>query len=110
VSNGKVLRAAAGSLFRLPFVEASREETRRQLASAGAKVYALAASGRTSITSANLLDRCALVAGNEGSGVCPDFLSIAETLNIPTRRVESLNTAIACSITLFEAARQRRTQ
>jgi tRNA G18 (ribose-2'-O)-methylase SpoU len=32
---------------------------------------------------------------------------MAEALKIPTVRVESLNTAIACSIALFEAARQR---
>ena len=110
VSNGKVLRAAAGSLFRLPFVEAPREEIPRQLASAGLKVYALKAPGRTTVTSANLVEKCALVAGNEGAGVCPELLGVAETLNIPTERVESLNTAIACSIALFEAARQRRTQ
>lgn len=108
VSNGKVLRAAAGSLFRLPFLETvSREEIHRQLVSAGLKVYALAASGKTALNDANLLDGCALVAGNEGSGIGPEFLAMAEALKIPTVRVESLNTAIACSIALFEAARQR---
>ncbi len=106
VSNGKVLRAAAGSLFRLPFVEAaSREEIVRQVA--GLKVYALAASGERDLTDVNLLDGCALVVGNEGAGVCPELLTKAESLRIPTSRVESLNAAIACSIALFEAARQR---
>ncbi len=109
VSNGKVLRAAAGSLFRLPFIEGvSREEIRRQLVSAGVKIYALAASSGTMVTGANLQNGCALVAGSEGSGVCPELLSAAEALNVPTQRVESLNTAVACSIALFEAARQRR--
>ncbi len=108
VSNGKVLRAAAGSLFRVPFVEdVCRGEIHRQLVSAGLKVYALATSGGTALTNANLLNSCALVAGSEGAGVCPELLTGTERLNIPTVRVESLNTAIACSIALFEAARQR---
>jgi TrmH family RNA methyltransferase len=109
VSNGKVLRAAAGSLFRLPYVEAvAREEIRRQLVSAGLRVYALAASDGTAVTNANLLDGCALVAGSEGSGISSELLSAAEALKIQTQGVESLNAAIACSIVLFEAARQRR--
>jgi RNA methyltransferase, TrmH family len=108
VSNGKVLRAAAGSLFRLPFLETvPMEEIRGQLVSAGLKTYMLVPSGGKSVTDANLMDNCALAVGNEGSGVCAELFSTAETLTIPTQGVESLNTAIACSIALFEAARQR---
>jgi RNA methyltransferase, TrmH family len=108
VPNGKVLRAAAGSLFRMPFLETvTRTEIVKQLSSARVKVYALTASGKTRIGNANLLDPYALVVGNEGAGLNAEWLSIAETVSIPTMRVESLNAAVACSIALFETARQR---
>jgi TrmH family RNA methyltransferase len=111
VSNGKVLRAAAGSLFRMPFLETlTRTEIAKRLSSSCIKVYTLAASGKMAIQDANLLDPFALVIGNEGAGVHPEWLSIADSLSIPTARVESLNAAVACSIALFETARRRRSK
>ncbi len=108
VSNGKVLRAAAGSLFRLPFLEGvARREIRSGLKTAGLRVYALAGKGKLPLANCDFGRACALVAGNEGAGVSEDFLGAAEPVRIPTARVESLNAAVACSIALFEAARQR---
>ncbi len=53
----------------------------------------------------------ALVIGNEGNGVPPALASQADgTLTIPCPGpVESLNAAIATSILLYEASRQRGT-
>ena len=108
VLNGKLLRAAAGSLFRLPFLEfESREEVLTRLQGAPLRLLALAGNGDTSVLDAELRDACALVVGSEGSGISPEFSAVSETLRIPTSRVESLNAAVACSIALFEAARQR---
>jgi TrmH family RNA methyltransferase len=51
----------------------------------------------------------ALLIGNEGSGLSSELLDRATTcISIPTPGpVESLNAAIAASILLYEAARQR---
>jgi TrmH family RNA methyltransferase len=51
----------------------------------------------------------ALLIGNEGSGLSQDLLDRADHLvSIPTPGpVESLNAAIAASVLLYEAARQR---
>jgi TrmH family RNA methyltransferase len=48
-----------------------------------------------------------VVVGGEGSGVSPELLASASALSVPSRNVESLNAAVACSIALFETARQR---
>ena len=49
------------------------------------------------------------VVGNEGAGLTPEILSLADELvAIPhSPKVESLNAGIAASILLYEAARQR---
>jgi TrmH family RNA methyltransferase len=105
VSNGKMLRAAAGSLFRVPFLEnVSSSEVVRNIGKR--RLFALAASGRVSLAETDLRTPFALVVGNEGRGVSEAFLKASQTLSIPTQGVESLNAAIACSITLFEAWRQ----
>ncbi len=47
--------------------------------------------------------------GNEGAGLSEELLALADTrITIPTPgRVESLNAAIAGSLLLYEASRQR---
>ena len=52
---------------------------------------------------------CALLIGNEGAGLSPELLALADAkLTIPTPgAVESLNAAIAGSLLLYEASRQR---
>ncbi|HWF46261.1 MAG TPA: RNA methyltransferase [Bryobacteraceae bacterium] len=102
LANGKFLRATAGSLFHLPYCEWIDVEDLRQV-----RTYALVSKAARPIQEADLRGPCALVVGNEGVGVSRDLLQIAEPVSIPTRRVESLNAAVACSIALFEAQRQR---
>ncbi len=107
--NQKTLRASAGSVFRLPVVEAREDEvfpalTSRQIAA----VAAVAAEGEP-ITAHDLTPPTALILGNEGSGIPPQILGRAiACVTIPTPGpVESLNAAIAGSILLYEASRQR---
>lgn len=104
-ANGKFLRATAGSIFRLPFLEGiSRAEL---IAENNLLLYALIADGRLPVADADFKRPCALVVGSEGQGVSREILVNAQTLSIPTSSVESLNAAVAGSIALFEAARQR---
>ena len=48
------------------------------------------------------------IAGSEGRGVSKELLGIAEEVAIPTIGVESLNSAVAASVLLYEARRQRQ--
>ena len=105
LANGKFLRATAGSLFRLPYLERIGIEDLRRV-----RTYALVSRGAEPIQQADLRGPCALIVGNEGAGISRDWLKIAEPVSIPTQRVESLNAAVACSISLFEAQRQRSGQ
>ncbi len=108
-TNGKLLRAAAGSLFRLPFLtQVAPVDMARNLKAHGFALYGLAADADRTLFEVDLAAPCALVVGNEGAGLSPAVRKLVEGVTIPTERVESLNAAVACSIALFEAARQRR--
>jgi TrmH family RNA methyltransferase len=102
LANGKFLRATAGSLFHVPYSDRIDIEDLREV-----QTYALVSKAARPIQEADLRGPCTLVVGNEGAGVSRELLRIAEPVSIPTRRVESLNAAVACSIALFEAQRQR---
>ena len=109
VSNPKFLRAAAGSIFRMPFMEGA--EARWFLEEAGESklgLYALSPAAESDLTKADLSQPMAMVVGSEGSGLSPEVSAACEPVRIPTESVESLNAAVSVSIALFEAYKQRR--
>lgn len=109
VSNGKVLRATAGSIFRLPFIEGwDPSEFLNRAQGSGLKLYVLDQGGGTSLRQADFSAPLALAVGSEGHGVSPELARDMLGISIPTATVESLNAAIACSIALFEVQTQRR--
>ncbi len=104
--NPKTLRAAAGSLFRLPFL--ARLATGRFLALAAERekrLLATVAGDGQSLAAADLSDTAAVIIGSETHGVSPRLLAASRRVAIPTRTVESLNAAIAAAIVLYESAR-----
>ena len=111
--NPKVVRAAAGALFHVPFVVAELDD----VAAAGLRLVGTSshsADGRTVLphTDVDFTGRVAIVMGNEAAGL-PDHWDdangpIREWVTIPHRgRTESLNVAMATTVLAFEAARQR---
>ncbi len=108
VPNGKFLRASAGSIFRLPFSEGiSSQDFIQQAMENRIATYALTATSKMLITQTDLSRSCCLITGNEGAGVSKHVLAQAQPVSIPTLKVESLNAAVACSLALFEAYKQR---
>jgi RNA methyltransferase, TrmH family len=107
--NQKALRASAGSVFRLPVVAVGEEEVFPALATHQIAALAAVAVGGEPITAHDLTGPAALILGNEGAGISPEILRhAAASISIPTPGpVESLNAAIAGSILLYEASRQR---
>ena len=107
--NQKALRASAGSSFRLPVVSLDDSALLRRLSEKQIPLYACVADAGTSIFEADLRGPTAFVIGNEGAGIFEEILSFCqETVHIPCPgNVESLNAAIAASILLCEASRQR---
>jgi len=107
----KTLRASAGSLFRVPFV-AGLDTTLARATLRQHRVAIYAAMPYTGIQklagATDFVRRCAVVVGSEGRGVGKQLLAIAEEVAIPTTGVESLNSAVAASVLLYEARRQRQ--
>ena len=112
--NSKVIRASAGSIFRLPFVLAKAvggtEEISAKLRSQNVRLIATSSHKGTPIHQARLTGPSALFIGSEGSGLPRTLLAqVDELVAIPhSPQVESLNAGVAGSILLYEAARQRQ--
>ena len=75
----------------------------------GMRVLATTSHKAKAVHDADLTGPCALLIGNEGAGLPRDLLTAAdERIAVPQApQVESLNAAIAASILLYEASRQR---
>jgi len=109
--NPKAVRASAGSVFRVPVVTASEKTCFDQLRDAGVRSLATTAHGAQPADRVDLAGPVALLIGNEGNGI-PDGLvaKVGGSITIPCPGpVESLNAAIAASVMLYEASRQRNT-
>jgi RNA methyltransferase, TrmH family len=106
--NPKTVRASAGACFAVRIVEGvPAVEALEALGSAGVhRVGALAAGGRPPET-IDLTGPTAIVLGHEVHGLSSE-LPIDEHVTIPMQGAESLNVAMAGTLLLFEAARQRR--
>jgi tRNA G18 (ribose-2'-O)-methylase SpoU len=92
----------------VPVLEAvKRMELVEQARAFGLALHALSTRDGTILYKADLRSPSALVVGGEGRGVSAELLTYASALSVPAQNVESLNAAVACSIALFETARQR---
>ncbi len=107
--NWKAVRASAGSMFRLPTVKVEIVKALEHARASGVRVLATSSHKGTMIADVDLRVPVALIVGNEGAGIPKDILAQAdEIVAIPqSSKVESLNAAIAASVILYEAARQR---
>jgi RNA methyltransferase, TrmH family len=105
--NAKTLRASSGSAFRLPVLALTAEAAFTALRDHGVRI--LAAVARDGDSEADLHGPSALLIGNEGSGLPEAWIAQADArVTIPfTGAVESLNAAIAGSVLLYDAMRQR---
>ena len=107
--NAKVVRAASGSLFRLPVLRMEAMAAIKELRATGTRLLATSSHGGKALSQADLSGRVAVFIGSESSGLGHDLLKhMDEVITIPhSRKVESLNAAMAASVVLYEAARQR---
>ncbi|MEO6830187.1 MAG: RNA methyltransferase [Acidobacteriaceae bacterium] len=105
----KVLRASAGSSFRLPVVPLENVAQLERLRDESVSLLACAANTGDSSENTNLSGRFGFVIGNEGAGIPSEVLSFCVgTIHIPCPGpVESLNAGVAAAILLYEASRQR---
>ena len=106
VWNQKAVRASAGSVFRVPLMNCD-DEVMEKLQEAGVRLLAAVKDG---VMASGMEGPTALMIGNEGAGLPEEWLARADArVTVPCPGdVESLNAAVAGSILLYEASRQRR--
>ncbi len=107
--NSKVVRASAGSVFRVPVAKITVESAIQFLREQSFRLTATSSHKGVSLPEAGLGGATAVFIGNEGAGVDKKLLvQMDELIMIPhSPKVESLNAGVAASIVLYEAARQR---
>ena len=104
----KVIRASAGSVFRMPIRRVAIDRTLHRLRTSGVRIAGAVVQSDEAVPSpaAQLVSPIAIVIGNEGAGLSEQALALVDLrVNIPCR-TESLNAAIAGSLLLYEAQRQ----
>lgn len=106
----KLVRAAAGSLFRMPVYFAdSPAEAEKLFAKHSKTMYATVMTGGIPCYDADISKNSAIIIGNEGNGVCPELLRASQGLTIPMAGdIESLNAGLAAGIVMYESFRQSR--
>ena len=108
--NPKVVRASAGSVFRLPVARAKLSESLGEMKEHGLRLVGTASHQGTPLEQAKLSGPLAIFIGSEGAGLSRDLIKeMDEVVAIPQApQVESLNVGVATSIVLYEVARQRK--
>lgn len=106
----KVTRAAAGSTFRLPIVEAAWTDAGPWLEASGRELWAADARGEALGRSPGPRPPVALVLGNEGAGVSEAVLRASvRRVSVPLMRsVDSLNVGVAGAILMDRLRESRR--
>ena len=102
----KVVRAAAGSLLRMPILQENDiAETAGRLHALHRKIAVTSLDEAQNYRDADLGENVALVIGNEGRGVRQEFLDIADIkIRIPMAgSIESLNAAVAAGILMYQS-------
>jgi TrmH family RNA methyltransferase len=110
IHNAKVVRASAGSVFRLPHVwDLEWADVLNNVKSAGIRLIGTSPHATASIANWDWSVPTGILIGNEGAGLTAEqSAACAAVLRIPQQSsVESLNSAIAASVILYESYRRR---
>jgi TrmH family RNA methyltransferase len=105
-----VVRASVGTLFTLPVIEAKGADAYTWLKERKIQVVAATPSAEVEYTEAPLEGAVAIVVGTEQLGLSDLWMKAADIrVKIPMRGIaDSLNVAMATTLLLYEALRQRR--
>ncbi|WP_438449388.1 TrmH family RNA methyltransferase [Gorillibacterium sp. sgz5001074] len=107
--NPKTVRATMGSLFHVPVADGELRELLPAARERGIRLVGTRLEASRNCYELDLTEPVWLLMGNEGSGLAADIAAFVDTdVLIPMRgKAESLNVAMAASVLLYEAMRQR---
>lgn len=106
----KVVRATMGAMFRMPFLICDDLPAEiKRMKSRGVSVYAAHLKGEKNHWEFDYKAPTAFMIGNEGNGLSDEVAALSdEYLRIPMMgKTESLNAAVAATVLMYEAVRQR---
>ena len=108
--NPKVVRASAGSVFRVPLARTKLSESLGRMKDHGLRLVGTASHKGTPLDQAKMAGTMAIFVGSEGSGLPRDLIKeMNDVVAIPqVPEVESLNVGVAASIVLYEVMRQKQ--
>jgi RNA methyltransferase, TrmH family len=108
--NPKVVRASAGSVFRVPLARAKLSQSLGWMKDHGLRLIGTASHKGTPLDQAKMAGPLAIFVGSEGSGLPRDLIKeMNDMVAIPqVPQVESLNVGVAASIVLYEVMRQKQ--
>ncbi|MEB3103119.1 TrmH family RNA methyltransferase [Ferviditalea candida] len=109
VYNPKTVRSTMGSLFHIPVVEADLPQLLHSMQSEPIQIVNTSLQAQMSCYEADFTRRTWFLVGNEAGGVSAEAAQYADThIKIPMHgQAESLNVAMATTVLLYEALRQR---
>lgn len=107
--NPKTIRSTMGSLFHLPVIEADLKELLPKAVQAGIQVLCTDLKAEKHCYEIDFTGPTWIILGNEGKGTSQEARELAtQSMIIPMKgHAESLNVAMAATVLLFEASRQR---
>lgn len=109
IHNPNVVRASVGTLFTVPVIEASGKEALAWLKERNIAILAATPSAEKEFTAVDMSGPLAIAVGTEQLGLSPLWMESADLqVKIPMNGVaDSLNVAMATTLLLYEAVRQR---
>jgi RNA methyltransferase, TrmH family len=107
--NPKTIRSTMGSLFHLPILEFDLHELLSLARQKDIQLVSTSLQAEQSCYELDMTGSTWFIVGNEGSGVSLELQKyVSQQIIIPMRgKAESLNVAMAATVLLFEAGRQR---
>ena len=116
-ANPAAIRASLGTVFSVPLVVATAEETIRWCRASGRRVVAASPEGSRPWHEARLACDTVIVVGSEAHGLSPAWQAAAtagtiplDTVRLPMRGIaDSLNVSATVAVLAYEALRQERT-
>lgn len=108
--NEDAIKTSSGAAFKIPIIRVNHiNDAIYYLQASGVSIAAATEKTEELIYSHSLPNKIAVVMGDEGRGVSPTVLKLADyKLKLPLLgSIESLNVSVACGAILYEIVRQR---
>lgn len=103
--NDKVIRASEGALFKINIIRGNLKEKIEEIRKKEINIYGTNVANGIDVSKIKK-DKYAIIIGSEGNGVKKEIESLVDkNIYIKTKKVESLNVAVATSIILYELSK-----